>query len=384
MLKLVNNTISNHEIDWLRDWLGTYPRLTMGELTKEFEESFSEWLGVKHSLFVNSGSSANMLMLYTMMYKYGIDKIAVPALSWSTDLAPMIQFGIEPVLIDCNLENLSLDLDHLEEELENDDGIGAVLVVHVLGLVPDVLKLQRICEKHDVFLLEDTCEAMGSKRGRIKLGTLGLMSTFSFYFGHHISTVEGGMICTDDSELYDLLLMLRSHGWARDLSDEKKKRFRELWGIDEFNELYTFYVPGFNVRPTEMQAFLGQLQLEKIDDITRKRADNFELYMDLLKDSGLWLPEQAWFDTVSNFAFPVISGDREWKVKRLQDNGVEVRPLIAGSMANQPFYKTEYLSKFLPCASKVDKQGFYVPNHHELTVSDIKTVCRLLTTYGGF
>lgn len=378
MINLVSDTISRGDIDALREWLRGYPKLTMGEKTIEFEQAFSDWLGMEYSVYVNSGSSANLLMLYVLKYKYNITKVAVPAVSWATDVAPLIQLGMTPVLVDCNLEDLSMDLDHLEEVLE-DDEIEAVLSVSVLGLVPDMLRLTRICDKHGCCLIEDNCESMGSQRGRVKLGTHGLMSSHSLYFGHHISSIEGGFISTNDKDVYNLLKMLRSHGWARDV--DNRAELEEEWGIDEFSALYTFYVPGFNLRSTDLQAFIGLRQLKRIDDIARKRFDNFKLYMDLLKDSRVWTPTYAWFDLVSNFAFPVIYEDKEWTVKRLQENGVEVRPLIAGSMTNQPMYKKEYGNTHLPNANKVDKYGFYVPNHPKLTITDIRKICRLITTY---
>jgi len=208
MIKLVNDTISHDEIDNLREWLGTYPHLTMGEKTLEFEQEFSKWMGVKHSVFVNSGSSANLLMIYALKYKYGIKRMAVPALSWSTTVAPLIQLGIETVLIDCNMDDLSLDLDHLEEELKIGD-VDAVLSISALGLIPCMASVGRLCKSYDVHLIEDNCESLGSLsgHGRIALKSsfmdVGRMASYSLYFSHQISTIEGGMISTDDTELYN-------------------------------------------------------------------------------------------------------------------------------------------------------------------------------------
>jgi len=381
MIRLANDTISRIDIRSLINWLETYPRLTMGEQTKEFEEAWADWLGVKHAVFVNSGSSANLLMIYALKYKYGVNKIAIPALSWATDLAPLMQFGIEPVLIDCNMTNLGLDLDHLEDELKSDPGIGAVLSVSVLGLVPDTTRLLKICNKYDAHLIEDNCEAMGSAHGQNKLGTFGKMSSNSLFFGHHISTIEGGLISTDDKELYDLLKMLRSHGWSRDVDIRTRAELESYWRVDEFSNAYTFYVPGFNLRSTDLQAFIGLMQLERLGDIARSRFDNFKAYADIIKRGGLWTPEWSWFDLVSNHAYPIISKEKEWNVKRLKESGIESRPLIAGSLGNQPFYKKEYGKKFLPNADEVDRYGYYVPNHPDLTITDINRVCRLILNY---
>lgn len=384
MIRLINDNISKIDISRLTEWLQTVPRLTMGDKTIEFEAAFSEWLGMDYTVYVNSGSSANLLMVYVMKYVYGVKKIAVPALSWATDLAPLLQLGIEPVLIDCNMENLGLDLDDLEDVLKNDPDIGAVISVSVLGLVPDMVRLVKICKDYEVELLEDNCESMGSKTGIVNLGTYGLMSTHSLYFGHHISTIEGGLISTNDRALYNLLKMFRSHGWSRNVDDDLKHSMEKLWDIDDFESWYTFYVPGFNLRSTDLQAFIGLGQMAKLNGIARKRFDNFLVYIDLLKDSGIWIPEFRWFDFISNLGFPIISEERQFIVKRLQDNGIEVRPIISGSMGNQPMYKKEYGYKLLMNADKIDKYGFYVPNHPELTVTDIKKVCRLILNRGGY
>ena len=392
MIKLVNDTISHEDIDKLREWLGTYPHLTMGEKTIEFEEAFSRWMGVRHSVFVNSGSSANLLMIYALKYKYDIKKMAVPALSWSTTVSPLIQLGIEPVLIDCNMDDLSLDLDHLEAVLKKTIDIDAVLSVSALGLIPSMNRLATICDQYDVHLIEDNCESVGSVRGQkvaFKFAS-GLMGSYSFYFSHQISTIEGGMIHTDDTELYNLLKMLRNHGMSRDADEATQKRLREEWGVDDFMDLFTFYVPGFNVRPTDLQAFIGLEQLGRLDYISQCRFENFKVYRDIIERAGMWVPKYAWFDIVSNLAYPIIvtfddgsaiPDKRDNIVKRLREHDIETRPIIAGSMGDQPFYKKEYGEKFLPNADKVQRHGLYVPNHPGLTISDIHEICRVITSY---
>ena len=286
MIKLVNDTIDNNDIDKLIEWLQTYPRLTKGELTIKFEEKWSNWLGVKHSVFCNSGSSANLLMLWALVEANRISrdsKIVVPSLAWATDLSPVIQLGMTPILCDINLEDLSVDLDDLEK-IFKESKPEVLLLVSVLGLVPDMIKISKLCKKYNVILLEDTCEGMGSECGNKKLGTFGLMSSFSTYFGHHISTIEGGLVSTNDTELFEILKSIRSHGWDRDASDDYKAKLRKEWDTSEFDALYTFYHSGFNLRSTDLQAFIGLGQIDKLDSICEKRNDNFKIYQKELKN----------------------------------------------------------------------------------------------------
>jgi CDP-6-deoxy-D-xylo-4-hexulose-3-dehydrase len=194
-IDLIQDTIDNQDIDNLIEWLKTYPRLTKGSKTIEFENKWSKWLGSKYSVFVNSGSSANLLMLYALkvLNKMKNNKVCVPSLCWATDLAPVLQFDMKPLLIDCNLDNLSVDLNHLEEVFKTEQP-SVLLLVSVLGLSPDMESIVELCEKYDVILLEDNCESQGTKFKGTKLGNFGLMSSFSTYFGHTMSTIEGGVI----------------------------------------------------------------------------------------------------------------------------------------------------------------------------------------------
>ena len=236
MITLVKDTIDNKDIDRLIDWLKTYPRLTKGPVTLELEQKWSEWLGRKYSVFCNSGSSANLLMLSALKESGYMKnkKVVVPSVAWATDLAPVMQLGFEPILVDSNMGDLSVDLEHLEKIFKKEKP-SALMFVSVLGLVPDMDKIMDLCVRYSVTLLEDTCESMGCEYKGKKLGTFGMMSTFSTYFGHHISTIEGGFISTDDSELYELLVSLRSHGWDRDLSKHTQKVLQADWNVSDFD-----------------------------------------------------------------------------------------------------------------------------------------------------
>ena len=383
-IDLIQDTIDNKDIDSLIEWLKTYPRLTKGSKTLEFESKWSNWLGTKYSVFVNSGSSANLLMLYALkvLNKMRNNKVCVPSLCWATDLAPVLQFDMEPLLVDCNLDNLSVDLEHLEEIFIKERP-SVLILVSVLGLSPNIKKITELCEKYDVILLEDNCESQGTKFENVKLGNFGLMTSFSTYFGHTMSTIEGGMISTNNKEVYETLLQLRSHGWDRDLTEDKQKELRSAWDVTDFSALYTFYIPGFNLRSTDLQAQIGLQQLDKVDGMIQNRYNNFLYYKSKL-DGKIWFPKSFENEFTSNFAIPVItksSEDKENLVKDLQDNNIACRPLISGSMGTQPFYKKLYGEKKLPNCSIIDERGIYVPNHDKMTNEDIDRVCEILLKY---
>jgi CDP-6-deoxy-D-xylo-4-hexulose-3-dehydrase len=247
------------------------------------------------------------------------------------------------------------------------------MFVSVLGLVPDMDKVTKLCEKYDVILLEDTCESMGCEYKSKKLGTFGKMSSFSTYFGHHISTIEGGFISTDDFELYELLLLLRSHGWDRDLSEDTQKKLQREWSVSEFDAMYTFYYPGYNLRSTDLQAYIGLGQIDKLNKWGIKRAANFNIY-DGEIENDYWKPKRQENSFISNFAYPIIHPNRDKIVEDLQENDIQVRPMICGSMGTQPFYVKEHGRLELPNVSIIDKYGFYVPNHPHLTEEELSKI----------
>jgi len=378
MITLVKDTIDNKDIDRLVDWLKTYPRLSKGPITLEFENKFSNWLGTKYSVFVNSGSSANLLMLSTLKQGNYLknNKIVVPSTAWATDLAPVIQLGLEPILCDSNMEDLSADLEHLEKIFQ-EESPSVLIFVSVLGLVPDMNKIVELCLEYDVILLEDTCEAMGCEYKGKKLGTFGKMSSFSTFFGHHISTIEGGIVSTDDFELYELLLSIRSHGWDRDLSVETQFKLQQDWDISEFDTMYTFYYSGFNIRSTDLQAYIGLAQIDNLNDWGKKREENFHLYNKLIKND-FWKVKSKPDCLESNFAYPIIHPKRDEIVKTLTSNNVEVRPMICGSMGTQPFYVKEFGELKLPNVTVIDEYGFYVPNNPKLTREEVSFISGLV------
>lgn len=380
-IELVQDTIDEEDIDNLIKWLSKYPKLTKGEKTVEFEKKFSEWIGCKYSVFMNSGSSANLLMLYALkiLKKLKNNKICVPSLCWATDLAPVLQFDMKPILVDCNLEDLSVDLKHLESIFINESP-SVLLLVSVLGLCPNMSEIVRLCKKYDVILLEDNCESQGTMFDGIKLGNFGLMSSFSTYFGHTMSTIEGGLITTNDEKIYQTLLQLRSHGWDRDLPEERQKELRKENNVSDFSALYTFYIPGFNVRSTDLQAQIGIQQLLKVDKMIENRYNNFLYYKSKLENK-VWFPKAHPDSYTSSFAIPFIAKtceEKESLIKDFKKNNISCRPLISGSMGTQPFYTKLYGENKLPNCSKIDDFGMYVPNHDKLTKKEIDKICKII------
>ena len=374
-ISLVKDTIEKDDIDALVEWLKTYPRLTKGELTEKYEEKWSKWLGCEYSVFVNSGSSALLMMLQAIKTLYPLknNKIVVPQLAWATDLSSAMILNFEPILCDINLENLSVSLEDLEAIFIEQEP-SALMLVSALGLSPYMDEIVRLCEKHDVILLEDVCESQGTKFNDQKLGTFGLMSSFSTYFGHSMSTIEGGMVCTNDKEIYNTLLQLRSHGWDRDLDHESQLDFRNKWAVDDFNALYTFYIPAFNLRSTDLQAFIGLRQLDKIDEWLYLRNINFNYLTQYIGELNLWTPSPAKESFTASFCYPLILENRDQKekvVKALQENNIECRPLISGSMGMQPMFINAYGEYSTPNSTKIDNCGIYIPNHPKLTPEEI-------------
>jgi CDP-6-deoxy-D-xylo-4-hexulose-3-dehydrase len=381
MIKLVSDTINKQDIKALCEWLQNdpIPRLTKGELTKQLEEKWAKKVGTKYSVFVNSGSSSILLTLAALKEsgKLKNNKIVVPALSWATDISSPMLLGYDVTMCDCNLVDLSCDLEKLEAIFER-EAPSVFILVSPLGLVPNMLDITQLCAKYNVMLLEDVCESMGSKFNGKHLGSFGFASFFSMYFGHHLSTIEGGFINTNDQDFYHLLLMMRSHGWDRDLPKWKQQELREKHETTDFDALYNFYVPGMNLRSTDLQAFIGLRAIDKLDRYARIRRDNFHFYMDSLTTNQLELTEGD-NDFVSSFAIPIVHPQRDSIVRDLQDEGIEIRPLIAGNMANKPMWKGSKVG--LENCELLEAQGFYIPNHQDLTIQEMETIINIINQY---
>ncbi len=378
-IKLCSDIIDRRDINALTRWLIKMPQLTKGSKTLEFESKFSEYLGCKHSIYCNSGSSANLLIV-SALKQMGIlknSKIVVPQVSWSTTIFPAIQFGLDPILCDCELDNLGINLSHLKKIIAEDKP-AAIILVHVLGFDSSIEKVVKLCEENDILVIEDTCESLGSMTSGKMLGTFGFASSFSFYFGHHISTIEGGMVCTDNDDFADVIKMIRSHGWDRDLSQDSKDKYRQKYNVDDFDSLYKFYYAGFNLRSTDLQAFIGIGQIPKMSYIVKQREENYYTYRENLT-SEIWLPVlEETQNVISNMGYPIITKNKKEIYKMLSKNKIECRPLVAGSMGLQPAWSNLYGESPMVNADIVDKYGMYVPNHQDLTSKDIKRVCSII------
>ena len=384
MIKLVSDTIDRQDINALVEWLqqDPIPRLTKGDLTKQLEEKWAKKIGTKYSVFVNSGSSSILLTLAALKEsgKLRNNKIVVPALSWATDVSSPMILGLDPIMCDCNLTDLSCDLKALEEIFERNNP-SVLILVSPLGLIPEMEDVINLCKKYNVLLLEDVCESMGSKYKNKYLGSFGFASFFSMYFGHHLSTIEGGFINTNDEEFYHMLLMMRSHGWDRDLPEWKRNELRQKYNCTNFDALYNFYVPGFNLRSTDLQAFIGLRAIDKLDTYVKRRHFNYIHYRDNIKTNKLILQMSSQDKQISSFAIPIVHEKRNEIVKELTDNNIEVRPLIAGDMSNKPMWKEKYIKPNLPNAELLESQGFYIPNHQDLTIVDIEKIINIINKY---
>jgi CDP-6-deoxy-D-xylo-4-hexulose-3-dehydrase len=384
--RLADDTIDQADLSDLIGWLQTNPWLTLGTLTTEFERRWADWVGVPYALFVNSGSSANLLMYYAALLSGRLRnrKVIVPAVSWATTVAPAVQLGFEPVMCEADLHTFGLDMAHLEALLREHEP-GLVICVHVLGVPVDLDRLMKLKERYGFLLLEDTCAATGSRFEGRPVGTFGELSSFSFFFGHHLSTIEGGMVCTTDEELQEILLQIRSHGWPKNLPPEKEAMRARKHGILEFNRPFTFYYPGFNVRSTDLNARLGLSQLAKADDVVRRRVANHRHYQRrFLAAEGFHCQtnDRASICSISFAALAPSLDARDRIGEALRAAEIETRPLGGGSMGRQPFWTERYGVQAFPVADRVHEQSFMLPNHPGIEADDIDAICDVVFAAG--
>lgn len=349
---------------------------TMGAKVAEYEKKFAEFFGSKFAVMCSSGSTANLLMVAALFYKKSGalkagDEVIVPAVSWSTTYYPLHQYGLKLRFVDIDRETLNFDLKELEKAIGPKTRL--IMTVNLLGNPNDFSKIQSLIKGKDITLIEDNCESMGATFEGKQCGTFGAMGTYSSFFSHHISTMEGGSVVTDDEELYHIMLCLRAHGWTRNLP--KHNHVTGVKSDDAFEEAFKFVLPGYNVRPLELEGAIGIEQLKKLPSFIRERRANAALFLELFANHP-WLMVQKEIGQSSWFGFsfvlkPGAPVTRPQLVKYLQTAGAECRPIVTGNFAKNPVVKWfDYeIQGDLPNANWIDQQGLFVGNH-QVPISD--------------
>ncbi len=346
---------------------------SMGANVQAFERDFANYIGSQHCVMVNSGSSANLLMVAALFYTKSPklklqrgDEIIVPAVSWSTTYYPLYQYGLKIKFVDIDLHTLNYDLDQLEQAVT--DKTRAIMAVNLLGNPNDFERIQKIIGGRDIVLMEDNCESLGATFKGKKAGTFGVMGTFSTFFSHHISTMEGGMIVTDDEEIYQILLSLRAHGWTRNLP--KKNHVCSDKSDDPFEESFRFVLPGYNVRPLEMEGALGVEQVKRLPTLIEERRKNGVLLQAALgKHQDIIIQQEIGESSWFGFSLVIRPGSqltRKALVLKLQELGFECRPIVAGNFAKNEVVKyfDSEVHGTLKNAEHIDQNGLFVGNHH--------------------
>ena len=391
---LNENTFGDEEIYALIELLKA-GHLTMGAECFKFEEQFAQYLGVKNAIMVNSGSSANLLAFFALVNPLieGMSskkrvvpgqEIIVPALTWSTSVWPIIQIGCIPIFVDSNPATLQMDLNAVEAAINKNTA--AICAPHILGNAIDLKRLKDIAEKNNLWLIEDTCEGLGVKNHDAYAGTVGDMGTYSFFFSHHITTIEGGMIITNNGDIADLLRSLRAHGWVRHMKNKDKF----IQQHPEIDPRFLFVSSGFNVRPTDLNGRLGQIQLKKLASFNQRRTDIAarwnHAFSDLIQ-SRLLMPMQMTDHTESAwFGYPVLCQDtatRDAFQTHLENNHIETRPIICGNLQRQPAFK-HYAHKVhgqLAGADKVMDTGLYWASHPVMNEAQIQYVINVVKDF---
>lgn len=390
MIKLIKSTFHN-EADTkqkLVSFIQDAEIMSFGPQCIQFEKSFAKWQGCDECVFVNSGSSANLAIIQALInlgrIKKG-DKVGFSALTWSTNAMPLIQLGLEAIPIDVELDTLNVSGEKLIAALKNQD-LKMLFITNLLGFCDDLDEIKKICDEKNILLVEDNCESLGTVYKGKKLGNFGLASTFSFYVGHHMSTIEGGAICTNDPEVADMLRLVRAHGWDRNLAEKQQEQIRKKHKVNSsFYSRYTFYDLGYNLRPTEINGFIGNTQVPYLDEIVTTRQDTFLQIAKKIYDqpSRFYPVKYDHIDLVSNFAFPVICKTKEIRDELVEKcNGkIEIRPIVGGDMTKQPFFG-KYASATLKDsnAGLIHEQGLYFGNNPELTETEKKEIISVFTS----
>ena len=381
---LMRNNITRNDLDVLVAYLlEDQPRLTQGSNVLAFEKEWSDWLGAKFSVYVNSGSSANLISLAVLKQLYGGGEVIVPPLTWVSDISAVLLNGFEPVFVDINRQTLALDTDQVLKNVNNKTR--AVFLTHVQGLNGLTKRLLEELTELNIPLIEDVCESHGAMFQNNKLGTFGVISNFSFYYAHHMSTIEGGMVCTDDECIYQMLRMYRSHGMVRE-STNPELRQEYISANPDLNPDFIFAFPGFNVRNTELGAIIGRNQLKRLDEDNRKRIHNHNLFLAHLDEDRY--RKNYHLEGGCNYAFNVILNEpnvqlRDRIEKALSNAGIEYRRGSSGggNQMRQPYLRNIVEVddwKNYPEVEHVHFFGWYIGNYPDLEDQEILQLCQIL------
>ena len=383
-LPLMSDNIDREDINSLIDFLNQekIPKLTNGPKVLEFEEQWGKWLGTKYNLMVNSGASANELTMLALNYLYGEGEVIIPPLTWISDISSVIFSGMKPIFCDINLKNLSFDIEMLKKCITKNTK--AIFITHVLGINGLTDELINICEENNILLIEDVCESHGATFKGKKVGNYGFVSNFSFYFAHHMSTIEGGMICTNDEKFYQICRSLRSHGMVREMTN--KEMVNSIINENpDLNEDFIFLRPSHNFRSTELNAVIGLSQLKKLDLNNKSRVDNFKYFMDNLNQMKYIVDIEM--EGQCNYAFIVIlkeqSFEKRNKIEKiLIENGIEFRRGLSGggNQLRQPFFKKNYNINYddFKNIEHIHNFSWYIGNYPTLEKEKIKKLLDIL------
>lgn len=381
MIPLMKNAfLREHETkEALAEFIRSADKLSMGEQCRRFEQVFADTQERQHAVLLNSGSSANLLLLQALKntgrLKMG-DKIGFSALTWSTNVMPIIQMGFEPVPIDCEIDTLNVSSKTLRERL-NEVELRGLFITNVLGFAGDLGNIRQLCTEYDMILIEDNCEALGTELPDGKAGNFGVAASFSFFVAHHMSTIEGGMLVTDDQELATMFRIARANGWDRNLPAADQVRLRKQHNIDsELYAKYTFYDLAYNLRPTEITGFLGLQQLALLKENIAARKHNYREIEGFVANNPDFIAiNHSHIKSISPFAMPFICKSKELFQKytvSFSGAGIEIRPMIAGNMQRQPFYRKYVATMYpLPNTDIIHDCSFYAGNYPELTRADL-------------
>jgi len=382
---LMQENFTSSDIKAVKQLLDSTDIFTQSKKVLEFEKKWSEWLGVKYSVFVNSGASANYLSIRLLKILHGNDwEIIVPSFTWISDIISIIDHGFKPIFVDIDLHNLGASEKQIIEKVTSKTL--CVFLTHAQGFNALSDNLLNYLTLKKIYLIEDVCESHGATFREKKCGSFGILSNFSFYYAHHMTTIEGGMICTDDEGIYDILRSLRSHGMVREMKNEERKASL----VEKYPNLspqFIFLYPGLNMRSNEISAVLGISQLERLDSNILKRRENFSFFIEYI-DSNLFFTN---FDSVgnSNYAFPLILKEQDFLLRDklellMQRNGIEYRRgnVGGGNQLLQPyledFFDKQYLNGNFKNVDHVHNFGYYVGNYPGLTKEKIKKLCTIL------